>query len=234
MLLGGEPLGPRFIEWNFVSVEGRIEQAKADWRAGRMKLNDEFIPCRAHAAPNPMSERCPERPSNPCIPCSTSPCAPRAGPARSSTARRSTAPASRCAPSTRTTSSRGSTRRRGGDPRGRAQGLSRSRHPRRGIGRRRGAAEYQWIIDPLDGTTNFIHGFPQYCVSIAIRRRDALAHGVVYDPNRNELFTASKGRGAFLNDRRIRVSKCLRLGEALVGTGFPFSEGARIDLYSNS
>jgi len=94
-----------------------------------------------------------------------------------------------------------------------------------------GASEYQWIIDPLDGTTNFIHGFPQYCVSIAIRHRDALAHGVVYDPNRNELFTASKGRGAFLNDRRIRVSKCLRLGDALVGTGFPFKEGARIDLY---
>ena len=96
-----------------------------------------------------------------------------------------------------------------------------------------GAAEYQWIIDPLDGTTNFIHGFPQYCVSIGIRHRGALAHGVVYDPNRNEIFTASKGRGAFLNDRRIRVSKCLRLGDALVGTGFPFREGARIDLYSD-
>jgi myo-inositol-1(or 4)-monophosphatase len=95
-----------------------------------------------------------------------------------------------------------------------------------------GKAEYEWVIDPLDGTTNFIHGFPQYCVSIAIRHRGALAHGVVYDPNRNELFTASKGRGAFLNDRRIRVSKCTRLGEALVGTGFPFKEGARIDLYS--
>jgi len=95
-----------------------------------------------------------------------------------------------------------------------------------------GTAEYEWVIDPLDGTTNFIHGFPQYCVSIAIRHRGALAHGVVYDPNRNELFTASKGRGAFLNDRRIRVSKCTRLGEALVGTGFPFKEGARIDLYS--
>jgi len=96
-----------------------------------------------------------------------------------------------------------------------------------------GAAEYQWIIDPLDGTTNFIHGFPQYCVSIAVRHRDVLAHGVIYDPNRNELFTASKGRGAFLNDRRIRVSKCLRLGDALIGTGFPFREGARIDLYTN-
>ena len=96
-----------------------------------------------------------------------------------------------------------------------------------------GTAEYEWVIDPLDGTTNFIHGFPQYCVSIAIRHRGALAHGVVYDPNRNELFTASKGRGAFLNDRRIRVSKCLRLAESLVGTGFPFREGARIDLYSD-
>ena len=93
------------------------------------------------------------------------------------------------------------------------------------------AAEYQWIIDPLDGTTNFIHGFPQYCVSIGIRHRGALTHGVVYDPNRNEIFTASKGRGAYLNDRRIRVSKCLRLGDALVGTGFPFREVSRLDLY---
>jgi myo-inositol-1(or 4)-monophosphatase len=96
-----------------------------------------------------------------------------------------------------------------------------------------GQAEYQWIIDPLDGTTNFIHGFPQYCVSIAIRHREALAHGVIYDPVKNELFTASKGRGAYLNDRRIRVSKCLRLSDALVGTGFPFKEVSRIDLYTN-
>ena len=95
-----------------------------------------------------------------------------------------------------------------------------------------GQAEYQWVIDPLDGTTNFIHGFPQYCVSIAIRHREALAHGVIYDPIRNELFTASKGRGAYLNDRRIRVSKCARLGDALVGTGFPFKETDRIDLYT--
>jgi myo-inositol-1(or 4)-monophosphatase len=95
-----------------------------------------------------------------------------------------------------------------------------------------GQAEYQWIIDPLDGTTNFIHGFPQYCVSIAIRHRGALAHGVIYDPTKNELFTASKGRGAFLNDRRIRVSKCARLGDALVGPGFPFREVERIELYT--
>ena len=98
-------------------------------------------------------------------------------------------------------------------------------------GATQGSAEYEWVIDPLDGTTNFIHGFPQYCVSIAIRHRGALAHGVVYDPNRNELFTASKGRGAFLNDRRIRVSKCTRFGDALVGTGFPFKEVTRVDQY---
>jgi myo-inositol-1(or 4)-monophosphatase len=94
-----------------------------------------------------------------------------------------------------------------------------------------GEQEYRWIIDPLDGTTNFIHGFPQYCVSIGVEHRGALAHGVVYDPGRNELFTASKGRGAFLNDRRIRVSKCLKLQDALVGTGFPFKELTRADLY---
>jgi myo-inositol-1(or 4)-monophosphatase len=93
-------------------------------------------------------------------------------------------------------------------------------------------AEVVWIIDPLDGTTNFIHGFPQYCVSIAVKARGALAHAVVYDPTRNELFTASKGRGAFLNDRRIRVSKATRLNAALVGTGFPFKELTRLDLYT--
>jgi myo-inositol-1(or 4)-monophosphatase len=93
-------------------------------------------------------------------------------------------------------------------------------------------AEYRWIIDPLDGTTNFIHGFPQYCISIAIEQRGSLAHAVIYDPVKNELFTASKGRGAFLNDRRVRVSKCLRLQDALIGTGFPFKEVSRLDLYS--
>ena len=92
-------------------------------------------------------------------------------------------------------------------------------------------AEVRWIIDPLDGTTNFIHGFPQYCTSIAVEQRGALAHAVIYDPARNELFTASKGGGAFLNDRRIRVSKCRRLQDALVGTGFPFKELKRVDLY---
>jgi myo-inositol-1(or 4)-monophosphatase len=91
--------------------------------------------------------------------------------------------------------------------------------------------EYRWIIDPLDGTTNFIHGFPQYCVSIALEHRGAVEHGVVYDPAKNELFTASKGSGAFLDDRRIRVTKCANLKDALVGTGFPYKEQSRLDLY---
>jgi myo-inositol-1(or 4)-monophosphatase len=91
--------------------------------------------------------------------------------------------------------------------------------------------EYRWVIDPLDGTTNFIHGFPQYCVSIALQHKDVLTQAVVYDPGKNELFTASRGRGAFLDDRRIRVSKCADLKDALVGTGFPFKELGRLDLY---
>lgn len=91
--------------------------------------------------------------------------------------------------------------------------------------------EYLWVIDPLDGTTNYIHGFPQYCVSIALEHRGTLAQAVVYDPGKNELFTASRGRGAFLDDRRMRVSKCTQLQDALVGTGFPFKEADRLDLY---
>jgi myo-inositol-1(or 4)-monophosphatase len=93
------------------------------------------------------------------------------------------------------------------------------------------ASEYQWIIDPLDGTTNFLHGFPQYCVSIALAVKGVPSHGVIYDPTRNDLFTASKGGGAFLNDRRIRVSKTLSLKDALLGTGFPFKEFDGIDQY---
>jgi len=92
-------------------------------------------------------------------------------------------------------------------------------------------AEHRWVIDPLDGTTNYIHGFPQYCVSIALEHRGVPTHGVVYDPGKNELFTASRGRGAFLDDRRMRVSKCIRLQDALVGTGFPYKEVSRLDLY---
>jgi myo-inositol-1(or 4)-monophosphatase len=91
--------------------------------------------------------------------------------------------------------------------------------------------EFLWVIDPLDGTTNYIHGFPQYCVSGALEHKGVLTQAVVYDPGKNELFTASRGRGAFLDDRRIRVSKCTQLADALVGTGFPFKELERIDLY---
>ncbi|MGH8676550.1 MAG: inositol monophosphatase family protein, partial [Burkholderiales bacterium] len=92
-------------------------------------------------------------------------------------------------------------------------------------------AEYCWIIDPLDGTTNFIHGFPQYCVSVAVQHAGKTTHAVVYDPAKNELFTTSRGRGAYLNDRRIRVSRCRRLEDALIGTGFPFKELTRLEPY---
>ena len=91
--------------------------------------------------------------------------------------------------------------------------------------------EYVWVIDPLDGTTNFLHGVPQYCVSIALMQKGVAQQAVVFDPNRNELFTASKGAGAFLNDRRIRVSRTDKVEEALVGTGFPFREFANVDDY---
>jgi myo-inositol-1(or 4)-monophosphatase len=93
------------------------------------------------------------------------------------------------------------------------------------------AAEHIWIIDPLDGTTNFLHGFPQYCVSIALQHKGQITQGVVYDPVRNDLFTATRGRGAFLNDRRIRVSRRQHLKECLIGTGFPFRDVRNLDLY---
>jgi len=92
-------------------------------------------------------------------------------------------------------------------------------------------SEYQWIIDPLDGTTNFLHGLPIYAVSIGLAHRDVVQQAVVYDPARNDLFFASRGRGAFLNDRRLRVSKRVHLGDALVGTGFPFRRGDDFERY---
>src|SRR3989442_8459392 len=91
--------------------------------------------------------------------------------------------------------------------------------------------EYVWIIDPLDGTTNFIHGFPQYCVSIALQHRGVITQAVVFDPTRNDLFTATKGAGAYLNEKRIRVSRRDRMAEALIGTGFPFRNTADLDQY---
>jgi myo-inositol-1(or 4)-monophosphatase len=100
-------------------------------------------------------------------------------------------------------------------------------------GRSQGAkhSEYVWIIDPLDGTTNFIHGFPVYAVSIALAYRNQVQQAVVYDPTRNDMFYASRGRGAFLNDRRLRVSKRTRIADSLIGTGFPFRKGDNFKRY---
>ena len=100
-------------------------------------------------------------------------------------------------------------------------------------GRTHGAqdSDYVWIIDPLDGTTNFIHGLPVYCVSIALAVKGKVEQAVIYDPTRNDLFTATRGRGAFLNDRRLRVSKRVRLQECLISTGFPFRQGDDFNTY---
>jgi len=94
-----------------------------------------------------------------------------------------------------------------------------------------GQSDYQWIVDPLDGTTNFLHGFPQYAVSIALAHKGITTQAVIYDPTRNDLFTATRGRGAFLNETRLRVSKRTHLKSALIGTGFPFRQFEHIDAY---
>ena len=91
--------------------------------------------------------------------------------------------------------------------------------------------DYQWIIDPLDGTTNYLHGFPQFAVSIALRHKGRLEQGVVYDPLRQELFTATRGAGAMMNDRRLRVTKRKSLEGALLGTGFPFKAQHHLETY---
>ena len=101
-------------------------------------------------------------------------------------------------------------------------------------GRREGKGsgrKHMWIIDPLDGTTNFIHGFPVYCVSIALMYDGKIEQAVVYDPTRNDLFCATKGRGAYLNDRRIRVAKRTMLRDCLLSTGFPFRPGDNFKSY---
>ena len=95
-----------------------------------------------------------------------------------------------------------------------------------------GDSEYVWIIDPLDGTTNFLHGLPIYCVSIAMTHKGQLQHGVIFDPTRNDLYTASRGRGAFLNDRRLRVGKRDKLIDGLIGTGFPFRMFDHVEPYT--
>ncbi|WP_031432982.1 inositol monophosphatase family protein [Methylomarinum vadi] len=91
--------------------------------------------------------------------------------------------------------------------------------------------DYVWVIDPLDGTTNFLHGFPQYSVSIALKVKGKIELGVIYDPGRDELFTAERGGGAMLNNRRIRVARQASLQGALLGTGFPFRSEEHLDDY---
>ena len=91
--------------------------------------------------------------------------------------------------------------------------------------------EYCWIIDPLDGTHNYIHGIPHFAISIAVKKNEELLVGLIYDPIRNELFTATKGAGAELNHRRMRVSSTPSLKQALIGTGFPFRDQHHIEPY---
>ncbi|GMR06018.1 MAG: inositol monophosphatase family protein [Gammaproteobacteria bacterium] len=93
--------------------------------------------------------------------------------------------------------------------------------------------EFEWIIDPLDGTTNFLHGIPQYAVSIAMREKGVLEVAVVFDPIKDELFTAVKGEGALLNDRRIRVSGTKDMEYALLATGFPYKNMKNLDLWTD-
>lgn len=104
--------------------------------------------------------------------------------------------------------------------------IIRKAHPNHGILGEEGGEiagnDMVWIIDPIDGTRNFIHGFPHFAISIGISNKGKIEHGVIYDPVRQELFTASRGKGAQLNERRIRVSKHTQLHECLLGTGFPY------------
>lgn len=92
-----------------------------------------------------------------------------------------------------------------------------------------GKSKHTWVIDPLDGTHNYLRGFPHYCVSIAMLEHGDPVYGVIYDPQRDETFTASKGDGAFLNDRRIRVSPREGLAGALLGTGFPYRQRRHLE-----
>lgn len=91
--------------------------------------------------------------------------------------------------------------------------------------------EYCWIIDPLDGTRNFIHGYPHFAISIAVTKKNVLELGMIYDPIRQELFTATRGKGAYLNSRRMRISDTKKLESALIGTGFPFCDKSNTKKY---
>ena len=97
-----------------------------------------------------------------------------------------------------------------------------------------GSEPFQWLIDPLDGTVNYMHRFPMFAVSIALARKEVLEIGVVYDPMREELFTARRGHGAWLNGKRIRVSRCSTFEESMLATGFPFRAKENMDLYLSS
>jgi len=94
-----------------------------------------------------------------------------------------------------------------------------------------GDSEYQWIIDPLDGTSNYLRGMPHFAVSIALKIGDRIEHGVIYDPLRDETFTASRGEGAFLNNQRIRVSGRTDLSTAVLATAFPFRKRRLLGAY---
>ena len=180
-------------------------------------------------APRPptLHPPCPKR----CTPCSTSPSRRRAPPGRSSTAPRSTSTGCRSTPRRRTISSPRSTT----PPRRRSSTSLLGAYPGHGIlaeesGNSHGASdsEYVWIIDPLDGTTNFIHGLPIYAVSIGLAYREPDAAGGGLRPGAQRPVLRHQGRGAFLNDRRLRVSKRTRMADALIGTGFPFRQGRRL------
>ncbi len=114
----------------------------------------------------------------------------------------------------------------------------RKTYPNHGIlaeesGEQYGHDEYQWVIDPLDGTTNFLHGIPHFAISIGFRHKARLEAGLIYDPIRQELFTASRGAGAQMNDRRMRVSGIPQMENALLGTGFPFRHPQHQPAYLN-
>ena len=98
----------------------------------------------------------------------------------------------------------------------------------------KGSDSFQWYIDPLDGTVNYMHRFPMFAISIAMAKEGALEVGVVYDPMREELFSAQRGHGAWLNGKRIRVSRCSTFEESLLATGFPFRAKGYMDLYLKS
>jgi myo-inositol-1(or 4)-monophosphatase len=94
-----------------------------------------------------------------------------------------------------------------------------------------GRSDYVWIIDPIDGTTNFIHGLPHYAISIALQFKGQITQAVIFDPAKNELFTATRGRGAFMNEQRIRVTKRTNMRETLIATGFPFRDSDDLESY---